>query len=285
MIKTPPLSDDVETLKALLIKQNQQITTLQTTTKSLEKTNTQLKSKVLTLQEQLNLALAKRYAASSEKINTNQLRLFDEAEVDADKSLLDERGAEITTVAKHTRTKKTGRKTLPDNLPRIEVIHELSESERVCDTDGKTLIEIGEVISEQLDIIPAKIQVIRHVRKKYACRCGTCIKTAPLPKQPIPNYNPSRSQTVPLQLLEGFQGALQTDGFAGYNAVVNQHGLIHLGSLAHARRKFTEVIKAQGKNNNKKIGKAQRALNFIQQLYKIEKSLKTVSVDERFKIR
>ncbi|WP_374693689.1 IS66 family transposase zinc-finger binding domain-containing protein [Microbulbifer sp. TB1203] len=30
--------------------------------------------------------------------------------------------------------------------------------------------EIGEGISEQLDIIPAKIQVIQNVRKKYACK-------------------------------------------------------------------------------------------------------------------
>ncbi|MDQ3566281.1 MAG: IS66 family transposase zinc-finger binding domain-containing protein [Pseudomonadota bacterium] len=28
---------------------------------------------------------------------------------------------------------------------------------------------IGEEISEQLDIEPAKVRVIRHVRKKYAC--------------------------------------------------------------------------------------------------------------------
>ncbi len=37
-----------------------------------------------------------------------------------------------------------------------------------------------------MDIIPAKIQVIRHIRKQYACPCGQCIKTTPLPAQPIP---------------------------------------------------------------------------------------------------
>ena len=57
---------------------------------------------------------------------------------------------------------------------------------RRCYHDGRLLTEIDEVISEQLDIIPAKIQVIRHIRKKYACDCGQCIKTAPLPAQPIP---------------------------------------------------------------------------------------------------
>ena len=28
--------------------------------------------------------------------------------------------------------------------------------------------------------------MIRHVRKRYACDCGQCIRTAPLPAQPIP---------------------------------------------------------------------------------------------------
>lgn len=48
------------------------------------------------------------------------------------------------------------------------------------------MVEIGEDISEQLDIIPAKVQVIQTVRKKYACHsCDKGIKTAPailLPK-------------------------------------------------------------------------------------------------------
>jgi len=57
----------------------------------------------------------------------------------------------------HTRTKKTGRKVLPNNLPRVDVIHELNDANCVCDHDGNCLIEIGEVVSEQLDIVPAKI--------------------------------------------------------------------------------------------------------------------------------
>jgi transposase len=113
--------------------------------------------------------------------------LFDEAELDGEAAP----GADVDaddddiTVAAHQR-KKRGRKALPPQLPRIDVIHELPASERCCDHDGRLLTEIGEVISEQLDIVPAKIQVIRHIRKKYACACGQCIKTAPLPAQPIP---------------------------------------------------------------------------------------------------
>ena len=51
---------------------------------------------------------------------------------------------------------------------------------------------IGEVSSEQLDIVPQKIVVIEHVRFKYACNhCHEQIQTAALPKQPIPKSNAS----------------------------------------------------------------------------------------------
>ena len=90
------------------------------------------------------------------------------------------------TVPAHTR-KKGGRKPLPATLPRIDVIHDLPEEEKVCAHDGERLVSIGGVVSEQLDIIPAKVQVIRHIRKKYACPCCELgVKTAPLPPQPIP---------------------------------------------------------------------------------------------------
>ncbi len=140
-------------------------------------------AQILSLQEQLNLALARRYAASSEKIAPNQLRLFDEAEADVATSHSDDTTSESITVDTHAR-KKRGRKLLPDILPRVDVVHELDDAARVCPHDGQVLTEIGEVTSEQLDIIPAKIQVLRHIRKKYACVCGQCIRTAPYPPSP-----------------------------------------------------------------------------------------------------
>ena len=335
---------------------------------------------ILSLQEQLNLALARRYAASSEKIAPNQLRLFDEAELEVETEQAEDEDAESITIEAHTR-KKRGRKALPDTLPRVDIVHELDEAARRCPHDGQTLTEIGEVVSEQLDIVPAKIQVLRHIRKKYACACGQCIKTAPLPAQPIPkslaspgllahvtvskyqdalplyrqerilqrigvdipratlanwmiqagtliqplinllrdkllnhdimqmdettvqvlnepgktaqsksylwvqrggppqrpvilfDYDPSRSQAVPQRLLEGFQGYLQTDGYDGYNAAVTHGKLTHVGCWAHARRKFTEAVKAQGKK--KKKGKAHRGLALIQKLYKVERRCRT----------
>ena len=55
------------------------------------------------------------------------------------------------------------------DLPRVEIVHDLPESEKTCPC-GAVLVRIGEEVSEKLDIVPAKIQVIRHIRPKYACR-------------------------------------------------------------------------------------------------------------------
>jgi len=386
------LPDDIDALKSLVADQLARNEQLQAEQQTVTQRNEQLKAQVLSLQEQLNLAIARRYAASSEKISPDQIFLFDEAEAGAGAEVdeADPSDDATVTVAAHQR-KKRGRKPIPDNLPRIEVIHELAESERCCDHDGRPLTEIGEVVSEQLDIIPAKIQVLRHIRKQYACDCGQCLKTAPLPAQPIPkslasagllahvtvskyqdalplyrqeqilqrigvdipratlanwmiragtliqplinllqdrllsadilqmdetpvqvlkepgktaqsksylwvqrggppqkpivlyHYDPGRGAEVAKRLLEGFSGYLQTDGYAGYHAAVAVHGLTPVGCMAHARRKFMEAVKAQGRH--KKRGKAHRGLTWIQKLYRIEKQARQLSPEDRHQLR
>jgi transposase len=164
------LPDDIDALKVLLAEQHSK-------NDALSHRNDQLSAKVFVLQEQLNLALAKRYAASSEKVSPDQIYLFGEAEAEVDEGS-ESRSDDHVTVGSYTR-KKGGRKPLPATLPRVDIVHELAQAERHCPHDGAVLEEIGEEVSEQLDIVPAKIQVLRHIRKKYACGCGQCIKTAP----------------------------------------------------------------------------------------------------------
>lgn len=50
----------------------------------------------------------------------------------------------------------------------ISVKIERSTTADPCCPEGHALKVIGEEISEQLDIIPTKIQVLRHISKKYA---------------------------------------------------------------------------------------------------------------------
>ena len=376
-IRDTALPNDIEALKVLIAVRDETIA--------------HLTLRVERLQEQLNLAIARRYSARSEKGPSPQMGLFDEAEVEAEREALaaEEPPVVESVVAGHIRRARGYRKPLPAALPRVDIIHELPEDERQA-PDGQPLVVIGEEVSEQLDIVPATIRVLRHVRLKYGVRKDDAagVKIAPLPPQPLPktmaspgllahivvskyqdalplyrqeqiltrigvdlpratmarwvvtlgtetvqplvnllrdrqlaygyismdetptqvlkepgktaesqsylwvqrggppgqpiilfDYDPSRSQEVPLRLLAGFTGILQTDGYAGYYAAVRAQGLIHAGCLAHCRRKFDEVIKSQGKHRKK--GLAEEALVQIQALYRIEKEARDMSPEER----
>jgi transposase len=97
-------------------------------------------------------------------------------------------------IAEHSR-KKRGRKPLPADLPRIDVIHDIPEEEKVC-ACGSNLSRFDQDVCEKLDYVPAKVRVLRHIRYKYVCKnCegvesnGPTVKIAPPPKQLIPKSN------------------------------------------------------------------------------------------------
>lgn len=150
------------------------------------------------LEEKLRIASLKQFGASSEKANDDQLALFNEAE-EAASAPDDASGADavnVTVVGEHTR-KTPGRKPLPDHLPRTRIEHDIAEADKVCGCSYRKT-KIGEEVSERLDIIPAQIQVLQHVRFKYACRAregtdddGPTVMTAAMPPQPIPKSNAS----------------------------------------------------------------------------------------------
>ena len=82
------------------------------------------------------------------------------------------------TVARPKR-QRAGRQPLPEHLPRIEHRHEPESC--TCGKCGKDLVKIGEDVSEQLDVEPAKFFVHRHIRPQYACRACKSITAAPIP--------------------------------------------------------------------------------------------------------
>ncbi len=106
--------------------------------------------------------------------------------------------------------------------------------------------------------------------------CGLEKSTGP--KLVLFDYQDSRSSKHPTDFLAGFNGYLQVDGYAGYEKT---HATL-VGCWAHARRKFVEAQKAQGKG---KTGKADVALNHIQKLYALESKLKTAPPDKKYEAR
>ena len=94
------------------------------------------------------------------------------------------------------------------------------------------------------------------------------------------HYRDNRSQAVPIELLTEQTDALMVDGYEWYQKACDTYHIQRLGCWAHARRKFVEAQKIQ-----KKTGKADQALAFIQKLYAIEKRIKDQPPDERYRIR
>lgn len=141
------------------------------------------------LKEQLKAFERRLFGAKSEARPTEQRDLFlNEAEALAPTPSTTPAEEEDTgsVVAAHHR-KKPGRKPLDPALPREVIRHELPATERVCPQDGTVLVEIGVEVSEQLDIIPQQVRVIRHERVKYACaQCDQTIKVTPARRRIIP---------------------------------------------------------------------------------------------------
>ena len=142
-------------------------TTLEMQAATLEMEASVLQARNQFLEEQFRLAQLKRFAPSSEKFGA-QGCLFNEAEQDVT-TLAPDAGEEADKEPKSA-GKKRGRKPLPAHFPRKRVEHDLPESEKVCRCCQGALHRMGEETSEQLDIIPATVQVLQHVRFKYACR-------------------------------------------------------------------------------------------------------------------
>lgn len=376
---TPPkLPDDVGALKAIIGVQSLEIERLK---------------------EQLRLAAHKRFGASSEKADPDQLGLFNEAEAEP---APEAPANDEITVPEHRR-RKGGRKPLCNALPRVRIEHDIADGEKLCPCgSGHARRKIGEMVTEQADIVPARVQVLQHVRFKYG-PCDVCdgvfpeassdvggseprpvvvpearaIIAAPMPAQPLPKsiaspgtcafvttakyadglplyrlerilkryglevsrgtlaqwmirlgdlivplinlmeevqlgydilqmdettvqvlkedgrkartksrmwvrrggppdkpvilfaYEPTRSGKIAWRLTQDFRGYLQSDGYGGYDAIGRREDVVHVGCLAHARRKFDEALKAQQKNG--RGGLAAQGFALIQKIYRVEK--------------
>jgi transposase len=130
----------------------------------------------------------KQFGKSSEKVSSEQLGMFDEVESEA---LIPE-PEEPESIVVPTHERKRGRRLkLPESLPRVEVMIDIDN--KICPDDGEELKCIGEEISEKLEIIPAKVRVIKTIRKKYACPACETMKEAAAPLEMIPKSNASAS--------------------------------------------------------------------------------------------
>jgi transposase len=151
---------------------------------------------------EMDAILRRFYGPRSEAFDPTQLLLFglavaSDAPIDPNsdeaKAAEAESGQKLTT--RRINHHKHGRRELPANLPREEVLHDLKAEQKPCPCCGKERLCIGSETSEQLEFVAATFKVLKHVRNKYACKpcgegCEHCdgsphIEIATKPAQPI----------------------------------------------------------------------------------------------------
>jgi transposase len=345
------------------------------------------KERYVRLLEEFKLERLRKYSSSSEK-NILQSDLFDEPGIEIVGELKDQLD-DTVDVQSYTRKKHPVRKPIPKDIPREVIIHDIPESEKICDC-GAHLVRIGEEISEQIKYIPAQLSAIQHVRPKYACKpCQENMRIAPMPILLLPKsiatpelvaytivskycdhiplyrqeviwerlgidmarsslcgwamksaelseplvkllqkniisddyiqadettvqvldeigrdnktksymwcyrgggekpsivyeYQPTRGGYHAENFLGDFKGYLQSDAYSGYNFANKNNAIIKVGCMAHARRKFADIVKLA-----KSTGLAHQAIKFFKALYKIEKEARDnhLSSQDRYQLR
>lgn len=91
----------------------------------------------------------------------------------------------------------------------------------------------------------------------------------------------TRSGTIAESRLENFKGILQTDGYNSYRQLRHRKGIIGVGCLSHARRKFVEIFKLTNNHN----GIAAQMIEKLKPLYNLETKLKELGVNFRTRKR
>jgi transposase len=200
------LPDDPAALRALLLAEREQIEhdrrvereRYEQLVAGFEETIVRQQRRLEQQQHEIARLLRRLCGPRQERIDPDQLLLFDAGELAALAAELDAADREVAEHGDEAdasgdepsspsrRRRGHGRNPLPEHLPRERVVHELPEAERACPCCGGLRHVIGEETSEQLEYVPASLKVLVHVRPKYACRsCEEHVAIAAKPPQPI----------------------------------------------------------------------------------------------------
>jgi transposase len=122
------------------------VPTLQTMVRELAAEVVRLRAEMAALQAKVHAALEHRFGRRCERI------------------------APVASKDKPGQATPHGRAVLPANLQRREVVHDLTEAEKLCPCCGRPRVCSGSQTTEQLDLEPARFFVLRTLKKSYACQ-------------------------------------------------------------------------------------------------------------------
>ncbi len=137
----------------------------------LENTIKDLQNQISNLTEMVLLLRKDKFGSSSEKTPKQvdgQLSLFNEAELEADASVPEPIKKAVKGYVRTTSRKN--REELIKDLPVREILCEADPNELYCEQCNSALKPLGkEIVREELEYIPAKLQIVRYVRMSYEC--------------------------------------------------------------------------------------------------------------------
>src|SRR6202047_3079958 len=179
MPEAADLPNDVEALKSIVLERSAALAERSAALKAAEARLISQKLELEKLRFEIACLKRMRYGRSSEQLDARiaQMQLTLE---DLEASLA-EKPEQLRPVPKEPAVKPVLR-PLPAHLPREEVVHETPCTFPAC---GGALRRLGEDVSEMIEYVPGRYQVIRHVRPKLSCAVCQKIVQAPAPSRPI----------------------------------------------------------------------------------------------------
>ena len=147
---------------------------------------------IVDLQSHLDWFKRHVFGRRSEKLNANQLTLFEGVtDTDQQEAASEESNRRSAGLVEKSKKHFNGRRPLPAHLPRERIEYHPAKEELTCSCCGQAKQVMGEKITEELDYVPASFVVRQHVRLKYVCKhCQEGVVIADLLPRPIDKGRP-----------------------------------------------------------------------------------------------
>ena len=184
MLMEADLPEDIEALRALALEQSRKLADV-TVAKG------EADAEIERLQSIIDAFMRHRFGRKSEQLDPDQLQLGLE---DIETALGHARaGREAATArSKADRPRKTNRGSLPAHLERIEQVVDVDD--KACPCCGGALHQIGEDMSERLDVVPTTFRVLVTRRPRYGCRsCESAVVQAQAPARIVEGGIPTEA--------------------------------------------------------------------------------------------
>ncbi|MFA7587049.1 MAG: IS66 family transposase [Novosphingobium sp.] len=179
MLMEADLPDDVEALRALVLEQARELNALKV-----------FKAEVERLKAIIDALQRHRFGRRSEQLDPDQLQLaLEEVETALAEA---EHAHDKASRSSTERPRKTNRGSLPVHLERIEQVVDIND--KACPCCGGALHQIGEDVSERLDVVPTTFRVLVTRRPRYGCRsCESAVVQAPAPARIVEGGIPTEA--------------------------------------------------------------------------------------------